>query len=368
MGKRHRAWDLGRVTHTSTLTDPKAIPDTGPETWLDRYFLPKLHDARDMAIVRNALALTLSVVPLAVLLFVPGVARWFIAPLYIGYVLARFEGRYILMLHVVAHRPLFRSGHALWSLYIPYLMAPFFGLTPMSYYVHHIGMHHPENNLAADASSTLCYRRDSLWHWLHYWARFFFLGYPHLFVYLWRKQRLGLIRRWVVGEVLWFSGVAIGLYFAPAATLTVFVIPMFLLRVLMMVGNFGQHAFVDLDNPDNGYKNSTNLLNVRYNHKCFNDGYHIVHHLKPALHWTEMSQWYEDHLEEHGAQDAIVFDGLGNNMTVWRCLMTGDWDRLAHHLVELPGRARSQEEKVAFLQKRARRTSGPIKGLFDFSA
>ncbi|MEJ7663111.1 MAG: fatty acid desaturase [Hymenobacter sp.] len=71
------------------------------------------------------------------------------------------------------------------------------------------------------------------------------------------------------------------------ATLAVFVGPFVLSRVIMMMGNWAQHAFVDADSPDNCYTNSVTCINTNYNHKCWNDGYHISHHLKPALHWTD---------------------------------------------------------------------------------
>jgi len=56
----------------------------------------------------------------------------------------------------------------------------------------------------------------------------------------------------------------------------------------MMAGNWAQHAFIDAASPDNNYRNSITCINAYYNRVCFNDGYHIAHHLKPTQHWTEM--------------------------------------------------------------------------------
>ena len=126
-----------------------------------------------------------------------------------------------------------------------------------------------------------------------------------------------------------------------------------------MSGNFAQQAFIDVDDPTDSWRNSTCLINVPYNHKCFNDGYHIVHHLKPMLHWTEMAAYYRDNIADFGQHDCVVFDGLGNNQTVWWCLMSQQWERLADHLVDLPGApVRTRDQKIAFLQDRVRRTAG----------
>ncbi len=71
------------------------------------------------------------------------------------------------------------------------------------------------------------------------------------------------------------------------ATLVVFILPFVISRIIMMVGNWAQHAFIDAGDPSNHYKNSITCINTKYNHKCWNDGYHISHHVKPNMHWTE---------------------------------------------------------------------------------
>jgi len=60
--------------------------------------------------------------------------------------------------------------------YIPAILGPFLRQSPFTYFGHHLGMHHPENNLREDLSSTMRFQRDRLDHWLRYFLRFFFLG------------------------------------------------------------------------------------------------------------------------------------------------------------------------------------------------
>lgn len=339
------------------ITDPLEAPELEPNA-LERWFLPRLRDPRDLVFVRQALKFT-AIFWVSGLVYFSGLLPAWTALLWIPALFATQAGPFTLMLHAVCHRKLFKGQHGLLNAWIPWALGPFVGHTPDSFYNHHVGMHHPENNAFSDLSTTIGYQRDRPGHFLRYWARFFVFGTAELLTYHWTRRRKKLFWSMVKGELAWYLGVALLLLWKPAAALVVFVIPFLLIRVLMMSGNFAQHSFIDVDDPTNSWRNSTCLLNARYNHKCWNDGYHIVHHLKPTLHWTEMAAWFRDNLEEFGRNDAVVFDGLGNNQTVWWCLMTQQWGRLADHLVDLPGApVRSREEKIAFLQDRVRRTAG----------
>src|SRR6202012_290442 len=112
------------------------------------------------------------------------------------------------------------------------------------------------------------------------------------------------------------------------ASVFVFVVPVFIVRFLMLAGNWGQHAFIDRNTPRNSYTNSINCINVRYNRTCFNDGYHIVHHLKPAMHWLELPEEFDRNRERYVAENAIVFQGI-DFFQVWFLLMTRQYGVLA---------------------------------------
>lgn len=333
----------------------------------DRFWLPRMRDERDLIFVRRATWMALYVLGSAALLFqLPSPWVWLAGLVYVPVLFLRYMGRYILMLHATSHRPLWKREHTLLPWFIPAVLGPFFGQTPTSYYVHHIGMHHGEENLLGDLSTTLCYRRDSFSHWVHYWARFFFTGYIHLVNYFRHTGKTRLLRRFVVGEVAWLLGVAGLATINWQATFILFVIPLLLIRVLMMSGNWSQHAFVDAEDPGNPYLSSTSLINHRYNVNCYNDGYHVVHHVAPMLHWSEMPGHLEDNFATYAANDALIFDGIGNNQTIWWCLMTKNYGKLADHLVRYPGDTRSRDEIIAMLKRRTSETRGRIKGVFEF--
>ncbi len=355
---------------TIPTTDPRWVPHENLSA-TDRFFLARIRNERDLIFPRTALRLTQILVPLATLLFVLPyvVPSWVVlalAPPYLGLVFLGLCGRYTLMLHATCHRPLFKRDHNAWNKWIPWFIGPFFGMTPTSFFAHHIGMHHPENNLEEDLSSTMGYQRDNFLHFLHYWARFFFTGYLHTPKYFLDRKRNKLAKNFIIGEISWTLVIAALLFWNPVPTLVVFVIPWFLIRFFMMCGNWGQHAFIDVNDAANPYRNSTCLTNTRYNHKAYNDGYHIVHHIKPNLHWADMAKWYEDHIEEFGKQDAIVFTGIPDNQVVFWNLMVRRYDYLAEHLVDLPGAPeRTHEEKVAWLKERVKTPGYAMKGMLE---
>jgi fatty acid desaturase len=139
------------------------------------------------------------------------------------------------------------------------------------------------------------------------------------------------------------------------ATLVVLLLPLLSVRILMMIGNWGQHAFVCQEQPENPYRNSITCINTRYNRRCFNDGYHIHHHVHARCHWSDYPAEFEANREEYGRHDAIVFDGV-DFFQVWVLLMLGRWATLARRFVQLPGAPeRSQVEIIDFLKSRVAR-------------
>lgn len=347
------------------LTDPtEPTPPNALEAWLDRRLVPYLIDPRDVVFTRNAGQILVTVVPFALLVFAaPPWLSLLLGAVYLPFVMARWAGPYVLMLHAVTHRPLFKKPYRRADSIITMGLTPWFGMPPTAYHPHHVLMHHKENNGPDDLSSTVAYQRDRLSHFAHYWLRFAVFGHMHLGSWLLRRGRTGTFAKFVAGEVLYAGTIAALLYVDPVATLIVFVGPFLLLRFFLMAGNWAQHAFVDADEPMNSYTNSTCLLNARYNRRCYNDGYHIVHHRLPGLHWAEMPGAFKKDIAAYVRNDSIVFDGIENNQQIWWCLMRGDYGFLADHLVDLQGRSR--EEKIAFLKRRVQRTGEARRGLLE---
>ena len=339
---------------TLDLRDPTTAPRPRLRAF-ERIGLAVVNDPRDLPFVGLCAEITLGLVPLAALLYVPHLFRWWLAPIYYAIWGLVFLDRYILMLHNTSHRRLFNARFALLNQFIPRVLGPFFGETPDTYFAHHVGMHHVENNLPGDLSSTMPYQRDSLWDFLRYYGRFIAVGIVELTAYFRRLGRRELFRRTLWGELLAWALYGLLAFVDWRATLVVFVVPLFLARFLMMAGNWGQHAFVAASDPGSDYLNSISCINTRYNRRCFNDGYHIGHHVKPTRHWTELPEDLRANVADYARRGALVFDGV-DFFQVWLFLMLKRYRALGRRRVHLgDGPAPSLDETVALLRERTRR-------------
>ncbi len=320
---------------------------------------PLINDSRDAPFLKLMVEGVAWCVPASVLMFWPGMFRWWMAPIYLVVTFWFLFPPFTLMLHCTSHRVLFRKEHAWMNEIIPWVLSPFFGQVPRTYAAHHIGMHHAEANLWEDDSSTLPYQRDSLADFGVYFGKFMTIGMINLTRYLWRKRRHKLARRALLGCLFFWGAVVLLGWFNWAATCTVLLVPMVLARLLMMSGNWAQHAFVDPGDPANSYRNSITCIEVGYNDKCFNDGYHIGHHLDAKMHWTEMRRDFDEHRAEYLAQGAVVFRGL-DYLMIWALLMVGAYKTLARHMVQLGPTEVPEADRIALLHARLKPIPQPV--------
>ncbi len=324
---------------------------------LDRFFLKYIKDERDLPFIYLTIRISLTLIPLSVLLFMPFLTGWAwggVAVLHFCFSNFGVKGPFGLMLHCTSHRQFFKSEYDWMNSYLPWVLAPFFGHTPETYYSHHIGMHHPENNLDDDDSSTMTFQRDSVWSFAAYFGRFFVVGVRNLLTYLRRKNRPKLAVRAMTGELI-FGAVCVALCFVSwPATVLVFLFPLFIYRFIAMLGNWTQHSFVDFEDPGNAYKNSITCINVKYNKKCWNDGYHISHHVRPSMHWTEHPTFFLKTIDKYAQNQAIIFDGLDFGQ-VFFLLMRGKYDVLAQNMINVNGTFANENEAIALLRRRTQR-------------
>lgn len=334
-----------------TLTDPTKAPDYG-SGWLSRTLRAHLFDPRDEVFARLSLRMVATMgalmVALALALRVPGLPAAVPMAIYLG-AWGWFAPPVILMLHNTMHRRFIQSPRAA-DLAHPFVMSLFFGI-PTGYREHHLGMHHAEDNMHEDLSSTLPYRRDSFLHFLVYFFRFFFLIAIELPAYLFRKRRPKMAVRALVGEAGHLMVVATALAWDWRFGLAAFAAPLVATRFMMMAGNWGQHAFINVARENDGLSNAITCINAAYNRRAFNDGYHIGHHLKASRHWTELPGDFLEHRARYAKEGAIVFEGL-DFFLVSLLLWTGRWNVLARRYVRLDGVERTDAEVVALLKAR----------------
>jgi len=338
----------------SSITDP-IYKQTAVGT-LDSFFLKYIKDKRDLPFIYLMIKLFLLFVPAAIIAFTIDNTTWIwwtLATVYCA-ALLWYTGPFTLMLHNTSHRPFFKRAYKICNRFIPWVLCPFMGQSPDTYFSHHIGMHHAENNLEPDLSSTMKYQRDSFLDYMKYFISFLFLGVLQLIQYHKDRNKKKFMKQAIIGELTFFALWIILAIFNWKATILVFILPTIVVRFAMMSGNWAQHAFIDASAPENNYRNSITCINTLYNRRCFNDGYHIGHHLKPHMHWTEMPQDFEKNIDQYIANKAVVFEGI-DYFVIWLWLMLKRYDILARHFVNIGNHYQSQEEIIAFLKQRTRK-------------
>jgi fatty acid desaturase len=318
------------------------------------------NDRRDTHFLRLILLASIWAFTGAIVIYAwPSPPLW-LAALYLVGLLGWLMPPFVLMLHFTSHRPMFTKRWRVLNSYVPLLLAPFFGQSPGTYAAHHVGMHHPEQNSWADASSTMGYQRDSALDFARYLGRFLAVGIFDLCHYLARSRRGRLLRRAMLGEALYLGGIVALLFWKPFPTLVVFVIPLLAVRFAMMAGNWGQHAFIDPAQPLSPMHNSATCTAHGYNERCYNDGFHATHHLRPTLHWSELPLEFERQRHRYAEAGAVVFQGI-DFVGLWALLLTRRYRRLASHFVQLGPVPMTEDEVIGLLKTRvARFTPGPL--------
>lgn len=351
----------------TTITDPVYVPKEKYSLY-DKFWLRLMNDPRDLPFIYLLTAIHILVIPVAVILYTPLLEGWYWWLAYIPYFYLSqlyFKGRFGLMLHCISHRKLFKKGYTWIYHWVIWGVCPFFGHTPETYFVHHMAMHHVENNGEDDASSTLPYQRDSFRNFMRYYLNFFFLGFRDTFMYLFNRKRKKFYVRLTFGEFSFYIFCIAMCFVNFRATLFIFIIPFVFARFVMMLGNWVQHAFVDPKDPE---ENTINCINTKYNKTCWNDGYHAVHHLRPALHYTDIPGEFLKHKDKFAEKKVFVFDGI-HYLHIFLWLMTKRYDKLADNLVNVNNMFGSKEEAIALMKERTKRIKpqslkGNIQGSF----
>jgi len=269
--------------------------------------------------------------------------------------------KFVLALHFSAHRPVIKPKW-LNELLIEVVITPFFGLPPGVYRYHHIIMHHREDNLYPhDISSTMPYQRDNFpFCFLHYWLRFECAAWVELPYFLFVKGHLGMLAHLLSMLAIYFAGNWYLWHFVrPAVALWLFLVPQVVLSAALMWGNFSQHILVDPDHYADDYRLTVNLMATPYNQLSFNDGYHILHHKYPGLHWSELpsrcaSEREMNTLMEHDAVSFKDIDWFMLGAHIW----FGFWDKLIReHFVPTNQQQAdmTHSERILFLKKRLQR-------------
>ncbi|CAI7630286.1 hypothetical protein N7533_004066 [Penicillium manginii] len=270
-------------------------------------------------------------------------------------------GAFTLMKHQHIHQNgVLSSKFWLFDTLFPYVLDPMLGHTWNSYYYHHIKHHHVEGNGANDLSTTMFYDRDSGFDFACYVGRFFFFVWLELPLYFWRKGQVKFASKaafWELGNYVMIY--MLYNYVNARATLFVLILPLTVMRCGLMVGNWGQHAFVDQADPDSDYLSSITLIDVPSNRFSFNDGYHTSHHLNPRRHWRDHPVSFVKQVDQYAKERALVFRNV-DYIFITVNLIRKNYLHLAKCLIPIGDQVNmTLEERAEMLRSRTRRFTRP---------
>ncbi|TGK15673.1 fatty acid desaturase [Leptospira fluminis] len=122
--------------------------------------------------------------------------------------------------------------------------------------------------------------------------------------YTYRTVQVGKSHPALLRQFYWqqfFATAAIGIlvYLNPLNALILYLVPM-LLSWLVFI-NFTYDNHIDLHSKDD-YEASMTNTNPLINFMIFNNGYHLAHHIKQGLHWSELPEFHksiEHRIPEH---------------------------------------------------------------------
>ena len=313
-----------------------------------------LQDPRDTPALRLMVSLSLTAVPIFAIQLILGKPRLLLViAFYLSLYGVKFQ-RFVRMFsasHVEAHR---RHGYfserydKVFGRYLEFFLGYLYGNAPELGRTAHVCLHHRENSGPDDTRTNRGYDRTSRLDFLRYLSDNIWtvLGLAPCAYFKARGDEKNR-RRMLWGMTRYYAYFAAVFIYDWRIGVLYVLVPLLCMNFINAITAWVQHAFCDPDNPEDYFANTVTVVDeVNF----LNEGYHLCHHHRASLHWTEMPVHYErirDRMREAGSlvfRD-LDFLGLFLELTLFHRM-----DVLAEKLV--PWEPMNHEQKLALLVKR----------------
>jgi hypothetical protein len=313
-----------------------------------------LRDPRDTPALRLMLSLSLTALPIFVVqLILKKPQPLLIAAFYLSLYGFKFQ-RFVRMFsakHLEAHRPngYFKGVyHTIFGRYTEFFLGYLYGNIPELDRIAHVRLHHKENGGIDDTQESRNYNRTSLVDFGRYLSANIgtVLGLTPYFYFRAngdeknrRAMLWGMARYYAFFTALFIYDWRLGIAYA--------LIPILCMNVITAITAWIQHAFYDAEHPEDYFAHTVTVLDDM---NFLNEGYHLCHHHRSSMHWTEMPEHFETIRDKMRDSRSLVFRDIDYMDLFVELTVRGRSEVLAEKLV--PWEPMSREEKLALLAKR----------------